>query len=194
MIILGNDPATQPSFSLSNRLARGLWSAVWWAAFRPTPRPFHAWRAFVLRRFGAKIGKHVHVYPSVKIWAPWNLVIQDRVGVGDGATLYNIAPIVIERNAVVSQGAHLCTGTHDIESENFQLIARPIKIGPYAWVCAEAFIGPGVSVSEGCVIGARTVMFRSTPHAWQVWQGNPGAPGRMRRRYPELFNLSRPQQ
>lgn len=181
-IIQNNDPATEASFSLRNRAARAIWQIAWLLAFRPSPRPLHWWRAALLRVFGAQIGPHVHVYPSVRIWAPWNLVIDARVGVGEGATLYNIAPIWIGANAVVSQGAHLCTGSHDIDSANFQLVAAPISVGAHAWICAEAFVGPGVSVSEGCVLGARAVLFRSTPSSWQVWQGNPAKPGRFRRK------------
>lgn len=182
MIIQGNDPATQPSFTMGNRVARAIWNLVWLIAFRPSPRPFHRWRAALLRAFGARIGKHVHVYPNVRIWAPWNLEIADRVGVGDGAILYSMDLISIGENAVVSQGAHLCTGSHDIDSPNFQLIASPIKIGAHVWICAEAFVGPGVTISNGCVLGARSVLFKSTTLPHQVWLGNPATPGRLRRR------------
>ena len=145
MIIKENDPFTGPSFSLSNRLKRALWGIVWLVFFFPSPRPLHVWRTLLLRLFGAKLGKHVHVYPNVKVWAPWFLTIENRVGIADGVTLYNMAPIVIGENSVVSQGAYLCCGSHDIDSENFQLITKPIVIDKNVWVCAEAFIGPGVS-------------------------------------------------
>jgi putative colanic acid biosynthesis acetyltransferase WcaF len=109
------------------------------------------------------------------IWAPWNLVCGDEVGVGNGANLYNQARITLGSRCVVSQGAHLCTGTHDYTSEDFRLIARPIEIGQHAWIAAEAFVHPGVSIGEGAVIGARSVVTRDMP-AWMVCAGNPCTP------------------
>lgn len=169
----GNDPFVAPSFSLRNRMARGLWNFVWLLLFRPSPRVAHRWRAMLLRAFGARLGPHVHIYPSVKVWAPWNLVCESHVGVGDGATLYSMAQISLGHHAVVSQGAHLCTGSHDIHSANFQLVTAPIRIEPYTWICAEAFIGPSTSIAMGCVIGARAVLTRSVHEQWSVWAGNP---------------------
>lgn len=173
MIIDGNDPYTQPSFSLSNRLRRAAWEVAYIVLFRFSPRPFHGWRSFVLRSFGAKLGSHVHVYPGVRIWAPWKLEIGSYVGIADGAIVYNMADIKIGDYAVVSQGAHLCAGSHDINSKNFQLIASPITIGNHAWICAEAFLAPGVVIPEGAVVGARAVVSRSPKEQWAVYAGMP---------------------
>lgn len=181
MIIQGNDPFTQPSFSCGNRIARAIWSLVWFFFFRPTPRIFHAWRRSLLRLFGAKLGHHVNVHADVSVWAPWMLTIGNRVGIANGVRLYNMAPIDIEDNCVVSQGAHLCCGTHDIDSPNFQLNAKPIRLASHVWVCAEAFVGPGVSVAEGCVLGARAVVVRSINDPWTVWVGNPAVMKRKRK-------------
>ena len=168
-----NDPYREPSFSLTNRLLRALWGVVYLTFFRISPRPFHAWRAFILRMFGAKLGIGCHVYPGVKVWASWNLSLGDFVGVGDGVNLYSMGKITIGNYAVISQGAHLCGGTHDYNSANFQLVVKPIEIGAYAWVCAEAFIHPGVSVPEGAVIGARAVVPKTLNQSWVVYAGNP---------------------
>jgi putative colanic acid biosynthesis acetyltransferase WcaF len=173
MILQGNDPYREPSFSAGHRLRRACWNAVWLLLFLPSPRPLHAWRAWLLRRFGATLGEGCHVYPGVKVWAPWNLTLGDFVGVADGATLYDVDRIEIGEYAVISQGAFLCGGTHDYNSLNFQLLARPIRIEPYAWVCAEAFVHPGVTVPEGAVVGARSVVTRSPDEPWTVYAGNP---------------------
>lgn len=173
MILQGNDPYRRPSFSLANRFMRTVWGAAYLLLFRISPRPFHVWRVLLLRIFGAQIGKGCHIYPSVKVWAPWNLLLGDHVGVADGVTLYCMDKISIGDYAVVSQGAHLCGGTHDYNSENFQLIAKPIVIGAHAWVCAEAFIHPGVLVPEGAVIGARAVVTKSPSMPYSVYAGNP---------------------
>jgi putative colanic acid biosynthesis acetyltransferase WcaF len=166
------DTVTGPSFSLYNRLYRFLWSIVSSTLFRYSPRPFHKWRSFLLKCFGAKIGNGVHIYPRVIIWAPWNLEIEDQCGIGDGAILYSQDKIKIGYRAVVSQGAYLCTGTHDYKSFGLPLITRPINIGNFAWVAAEAFIHPGVTLGDGCVVGARSVVLKDMP-AWSVCTGNP---------------------
>jgi putative colanic acid biosynthesis acetyltransferase WcaF len=182
MIIEGNDPYTEPSFSLGNRMLRASWGVVWLLFFRPSPRPFHTWRRLLLRLFGAKLGRHVHVYSNVKIWAPWQLAIGNNVGIADGVTLYNMAPMTIGDHCVVSQGAHLCGGSHDIDSANFQLIAKPIVLEKKVWVCAETFVGPGVTIAEGCVLGARAVVVKSIVEPWSVWAGNPAVMKRMRKK------------
>lgn len=173
MIIQGNDPYTQPSFSFRNRLGRALWHLVWVTLFRPSPRPLHAWRVQLLRLFGAKVGKHVHVYPTVQVWAPWNLELADFVGVGNCAQLYCMGKISLRQYATVSQGAHLCAGSHDFNSSNFQLVIAPIVVGERVWVCADAFIAPGVSIAEGSVIAARGVVSKSITEPWKVWAGVP---------------------
>lgn len=173
MLIQGNDPFRDPSFSLRHRIKRQLWNFIYIFLFRFSPRPFHAWRSMLLRIFGATIGKGCHVYPSAKIWAPWNLTFGNYVGVGDGAILYCMDQINIDDYAVISQGAHLCGGTHDYNSENFQLVVKSIRIGKDVWVCAEAFIHPGVEIPEGAVIGARTVVNKTPQLSWSVYAGNP---------------------
>ncbi|MDB6078979.1 MAG: transferase [Akkermansiaceae bacterium] len=169
------DSFSQPSFGLGNRLKRVLWGLVWSFTGLLVPRPFHEVRSVVLRAFGAKIGRGVHVYPRVKIWAPWNLAIGDEAGVANGAILYSQGNISIGRRAVISQGAHLCAGTHDYEDPGMPLITKPIVIGDHAWVTAESFIHPGVTIGEGAVIGARSVVTKDMPE-WMVCAGNPCKP------------------
>ncbi|MBO4122437.1 putative colanic acid biosynthesis acetyltransferase [Cupriavidus gilardii] len=173
MLITQDDPTMGPSFSLGNRVQRQIWNWVWLFLFRPSPRPAHAWRAALLRLFGAELGRNVHVYPGVRIWAPWNLRIGNNAGVADGVTLYNIERIDIGEYCVVSQGSHLCTGSHDYNSPNFQLIAFPITLAPRVWICAESFLSPGVTVAEGAVVAPRSVVTKSLATAWTVYGGTP---------------------
>ncbi|MEJ5961894.1 WcaF family extracellular polysaccharide biosynthesis acetyltransferase [Pedobacter immunditicola] len=169
------DTHAGPSFSLHNRMYRVLWGLVSALLFHPSPKPLHHWRAFLLRIFGAKVGKNVHVYPGTKIWAPWNLVLLDECGIAKGAILYSQGKIFIGYRAVISQGAHLVTGTHDYTKTGFPLITMPIHIGDHAWIAAEAFIHPGVTIGDGCVIGARSVVTKDMP-PWQVCAGHPCKP------------------
>jgi putative colanic acid biosynthesis acetyltransferase WcaF len=161
-----------PSFSIANRLYRVAWNLVWVMFAAWTPAPLHRWRCFLLRLFGARVGYKVHIYSSVRVWSPANLVLGDHVGIGRGANIYAMGPIVIDAYAVISQGAHICAGTHDVSDIHFQLQARPIRIGARAWIAAEAFVGPGVTVGEGAVLGARGCAMRDLD-PWTVYSGNP---------------------
>ncbi len=176
----GIDPFSQSFFSLQNRICRSLWGLTYILLFRPSPRPFHFWRAMLLRLFGAEIADDCHVYARARIWAPWNLKMGARASLADDVNCYTMAPIYVGAEAIVSQGAHLCTGTHDYCDPNFQLYAKPITIGDKAWIGAEAFVLPGVTIGEGAVIGARAVVTKDMP-PWTVCAGHPCKPLKPRR-------------
>jgi len=127
----------------------------------------------------------VHVYPGVKIWAPWNLELEDECGIASGAILYSQGKIIIGKRTVVSQGAHLVTGTHDYSDAGFPLITKPIHIGDHAWIATEAFIHPGVTIGASCVIGARSVVNKDMP-AWMVCAGHPCKPLKARKMNSEF--------
>lgn len=179
------DTHTGPSFSLRNRLGRLVWELTSFLLFRFSPKPLHAWRSFLLRCFGAEVGYGVHVYPGVKIWAPWNLQLEDECGIAGGVILYSQGKITIGKRAVVSQGAHLVTGTHDYSDAGFPLVTKPIHIGDHAWIATEAFVHPGVTIGAGCVIGARSVVNKDMP-AWMVCAGHPCRPLKARKLNSEL--------
>ena len=169
------DPYSQSFFTLKNRVMRQLWSIVWFCLFLPSPRPFHAWRSFLLRLFGARLGEACHVYPRARIWAPWNLIMEDQASLADDVICYSMAEITLRKAAIVSQGAHLCTGSHDYKSDSFQLFAKPIEIGAGAWVCAEVFVHPGVKIGDRSVVSARSVVKEDLPPD-MVCSGNPCSP------------------
>lgn len=169
-----------PSFALGNRLYRLAWALTWLLLARWTPPPLRAWRRLLLRLFGAQVAPTANVYASARIWSPANLVIGDHAAIGPGAIVYSMAPITIGAHAVISQRAHLCAGTHDIEDAAFQLRARPIAIGARAWIAAEAFVGPGVTIGDGAVLGARGCAMRDL-RPWTVHGGNPARQLRDRR-------------
>jgi putative colanic acid biosynthesis acetyltransferase WcaF len=169
------DTYTGPSFSLRNRLGRVLWHIVAFLLFRFSPKPLHEWRSFLLRCFGARVGRSVHVYPGVVIWAPWNLDLGDECGIAGGAILYSQGKITVGYRAVISQGAHLVTGTHDYTKPGFPLFTKPIDIGAQVWIAAEAFIHPGITIGEGAVVGARAVVTRDLPE-WMICAGHPCVP------------------
>lgn len=165
-------PSKAPNFSKKHRIIRLLWGAIWLVCASWTPRQFAPWRRFLLRRFGATLTSTSDVRGSARVWYPVNLTMERACILADGVNCYNMAPILIRENSIISQGAYLCGGTHDYTKGKHPLITRPIVIGPHAWVAAEAFIGPGAVVSEGCVIGARAVVSGQTD-PWSVYAGNP---------------------
>ena len=134
--------------------------------------PLHRWRVLLLNLFGADVHPTAHVYSSARVWYPPHLHMGAHACLGPKANCYSMAVITLGAKAVVSQGAYLCAGTHDIDDPNHQLVTRPITIGEGAWVAAEAFIGPGVTVHPHAVIGARAVLFKDA-EASGVYAGNP---------------------
>ena len=158
-------------YPLGIQLKRVAWGAGR-ILFRLIPRPFHAPRAFLLKCFGARLGRNVHVANTAAIYFPWNLEAGDWVAIGERAVIYNLGMVKINGAATVSQGAHLCAGTHDFEDPATPLLTPPIEIGGQAWICADAFVGPGVRIGEGAVVGARAVVVKDV-EAWSVVAGNP---------------------
>jgi putative colanic acid biosynthesis acetyltransferase WcaF len=171
------------SYPVSHRLIRVLWTAVWTLGASWTPPFMHGWRRLLLVWFGATVAPDAHVYGSARIWYPANLSMGKLSALGPGVDCYTMAPIEIGDYAIISQGAHLCAGTHDIDDPAMQLVARPITIGAYAWVAAGAFVGPGACLGEGTVLGARAVAIGKALLPWTVYVGNPAKAirGRARR-------------
>ena len=122
----------------------------------------------------------MHVYHG-HIYFPWNLTVGDYAAIGEDALVYNLGPVTLGARVTVSQRAHLCAGTHDYADPAMPLEKPPIAVGAQAWICADAFVGPGVTVGDGAVVGARAVAVKDVP-PWTVVAGNPARPVRPRPR------------
>ena len=154
---------------------RMVWIVVNSTIFRLLPGIFFASvRNSLIRFFGGHVPKRCNIYHSATIFAPWNLSIGSFSTIGPGVIVYNKAPVVIGSNVTISQRTHICTSSHDINCPSMTLVSRPIYIGDGAWVAAECFIGPGVSVGEGAVASARACVFENVA-AWDVVRGNPAS-------------------
>jgi len=160
------------NFPLSHKALRAVWGLVWLLCAAWTPPPLAPWRHFLLRLFGANIAATASVRGGARIWYPPNLTMHDHAVLADGVICYNMAQICIGARSIVSQRAVLCGGTHDFTRATRPLITQPITIEPDVWIASEAFIGPGVTVREGCVIGARAVVMGAV-QPWTVYAGNP---------------------
>lgn len=162
-----------------------MFKRVLWALSRPVfaliPRPLWGVRNALLRLYGAQIGQNVHIFPTARISMPWNLTIGDDAAVGDRVILYAIGPIHIGPRATISQGGHLCSATHDIRQASRPVITLPVDIKEDAWVCADAFVSPGITVGGGAIVGARSVVVKDVA-ANAIVGGNPAKQIRMRDR------------
>ena len=158
--------------SAANKLARLGWQLAWLLFFRPSPWFWHAPRRVLLRLFGAKVGRGVQIMPSAQIWAPWNLGVGDYATISHGVDVYNVARIEIGAHATVSQRAFLCAATHEVDHPNMPLKTAPISVGAGAWICAEAYLHPGITVGVDAVVGVRAVALHDVPPG-QIVGGNP---------------------
>jgi len=150
---------------------RILWSFAS-LIFRFIPHPFFEVRSQILRIFGASIGKNVHIYPTVKVFLPYNLKVGDYSAISSCVNIYNIALVDISDMVTISQESFLCTGTHDFRSPLLPLVSTPIVVSSKVWICAQAFVSPNVTLGEGSVVGARSVVTKDVP-PWSVVAGNP---------------------
>jgi putative colanic acid biosynthesis acetyltransferase WcaF len=166
------DPYVRAQISFRNKLGRVAWTIVCAVLFRWSPRPFHGWRSFLLRCFGAQLGPKCHIYPGARIWAPWNLVCAGGAAIADEAVIYNAAQVTMGSHAIVSQQAYVCTATHDMDDPLFPMIVSPVSIGAHAWVCARACVLPGVRLNDGAVLGLGAIATKDL-EPWQVYAGNP---------------------
>lgn len=155
------------------KMRRAVWEAVYAIFFRHTPRwCLNFWRCLLLCLFGARIGAHVRINGKARIWSPKKLSIGNGSWIGEGVILYSVDSIEIGSNAVVSEGAYICTASHDIQSASFALKTAPVKIGDGAWIAARAIVLPGVVVGRGAVVGAGAVVSHDVPEM-AVVAGNP---------------------
>jgi putative colanic acid biosynthesis acetyltransferase WcaF len=151
---------------------RALWSFVQSTLFRLSPHTASDFRAFLLRLFGARVGRHCMIRRTATVYYPWLLTLGDLTSLGDGATVYNLGAVTIGSRVTISQLAYLCAGTHDHRLLTMPLLTPPITIGDDAWICARAFVGPGVTVGEGAILAACGVSFEAL-EPWSIYVGNP---------------------
>lgn len=157
-----------------------LWMIVQATLWRYSPRPLYGWRRFLLRIFGADIGANVLIRPTSKITYPWNIEIGINSWIGDDCTLYSLGKIQIGANVSIAHDVYLCTGSHDYSSLSFSQKTAPIKIEDQCWLPNDIFVGPGVTIGLGCVVGARSSIFNDLPSG-MICYGNPAKPVRPRK-------------
>ena len=163
---------TPKGFRGKNAVVVQLWWFTQSTLFKLSPQVFYKWRNFVLRLFGAKIGKNVIIRPSVTITYPWKVSIGDNSWIGDDVVLYSLGDIEIGSNTVISQKSYICTGSHDYNAVDFPIYAKKITIGNECWLATDVFVSPGISISKGVVVGARSSVIHDL-EAHSVYVGSP---------------------
>lgn len=182
---MSNDPVRQPQpifqrldqtarypYTPGEYARRFAWRMVEATLVRFSLPRCYGWRRFWLRRFGARLANTSRTRPTTKIFHPWLLSMGEHSALADGVNVYNLGPVSIGDHTVVSQGVELCAGTHDYTQAHLPLKRSPITIGSGVWICAQAFIAPGVAVGDNAVVGARAVAISDVP-AGMVVSGNP---------------------
>lgn len=154
------------------KIKRLVWSVVQATLYRGSFHTWSGWRAMLLRMFGAKIGRKCMIRRTTKIYYPWKFSLGELSSLGDGAEIYNLGPVTIGERVTVSQQAYICAGTHDYTKASMPLLTPPIVIESDAWICAKAFVGPGLTVGQGAVVAAAAVVVKDVP-AWAIVGGNP---------------------
>lgn len=137
----------------------------------PLPWP-SSLKVRLLRAFGAQVGDGVVIKPRVNIHMPWRITIGNHVWLGEEVFILNLAPVQIESHVCISQRAFLCTGNHDYRDPAFRYRNMPITVERGAWVGAQVFVGPGVTVGSECVLSAGAVVTKDTT-AGMIYTGNP---------------------
>lgn len=166
-------PNFRSPFSLKNKLLR-LFYNIFWAIFvNPFPaKSARKWKIFVLRSFGAKIHSTSIIYSNSKIYMPWNLVMKEYSCIANNVIIENPSKVEIGAHSIISQYSYLCTASHDIRNNDFPQFSEPIVLGERCWVCARCFIGPGVNIGDGAVVGAASSVFKNVD-SWNIVGGNP---------------------
>ena len=154
----------------------GWFIQFWWVVqallFKTSPQFMYGWRRFLMRSFGANIGKKVILRPSMHTQFPWKVTIGDYSWVGDDVVLYSLGQINIGTNVVISQRSYLCTGSHDYTKIDFPIFEKSITIEDECWLATDVFVGPGVKIGRGTIVGARSSVFQSLP-ANKICVGTP---------------------
>ncbi|MBB6441775.1 putative colanic acid biosynthesis acetyltransferase [Phycisphaera mikurensis] len=153
-----------------------LWALVEATLFRLTWPTWYRWRAFLLRCFGADVHPTTKIRRTCRFMCPWNLSVGDDTATGEEVWFYCLGPVTVGKRVTLSHFCKLCAGSHDYtRPASMPMLRPPIEIGDDAWVATDAFVGPGVTIGEGAILGARGGAFRSL-EPWTVYVGSPCRP------------------
>lgn len=163
------------AWTTGEKIRRLLWACVQATIFRFSFYTMNGWRAFLLRRFGASIGRKCVIRRTARIEIPWHLTMGEHSCIGDFCIIYCLGEVTIGDRVSISQYTHLCAGTHDYTRQDMPLLRPPIVIEDDVWLAADVFVGPSVRIGKGAIVGARSSVHGDLP-AWKICVGNPAKP------------------
>lgn len=166
------DRTSRAPYSASEYFRKLLWNTIGAPMFRWSPRSLMQLRVWIVNMFGGQIHRTAVLRRTVRIWHPWLLSMEEHSCLGEEVMMYNLGPVHVGSHTVLSQRVHVCNGTHDISSVTLPLRRPSTRIGSGVWICADAFIGPGVIIGDNAIVGARAVVTKDVDHATIV-AGNP---------------------
>lgn len=170
--VFGMHGVTSPD-KIEEKLSRMCWNIAHFLFFTLLPDyGFNKIRIVILKIFGAQVGFTNQIPASVNILKPWKLVMEKNSCLSKGCDVYNFALVLLKANSIISKNTHLCTATHEYEKVGLPLTSAPITIGENVWIAADCFIGPGIVIGEGCVVGARSLVLNDL-EPWMVYAGHP---------------------
>lgn len=158
-----------------NKIIVQLWWIIQSTLFAWSPQFCYSWRRFLLRLFGAKIGKSVLIRSSAKFTYPWKVSIGDFSWIGDECVFYSLGNITVGKHVSIAHRDYFCTGFHNIHSLSFDIGQKPIVIEDECWIPNDIFVGPGVTIGKGTVVGARSTVLKNLPSG-MICYGNPAKP------------------
>lgn len=170
--VISDDERHISPFTTREKIGRLLWAVVQGTVFRFSFPTWYRYRVVLLRLFGAEVHMSAHIRRTAKFECPWNVKVGANTAIGDHAIVYALGPITIGRRVSVSQYAHLCAGTHDFTKADLPLVRPPVTLEDDAWLGTDTFVGPGVTMRQGSLLGARGSAFKDL-EAWHVYGGNP---------------------
>lgn len=166
-------PNFKNPYTLRNKFVRFFFNIIWALFVRPFPGKLsRKWAIFILNSFGANVHPTSVIYSSSKILMPWNLIMHENSCIANNVIVENSDKIVIGAYSIISQYSYLCTASHDFRDIDFPQFSKPIIVGEKCWVCANSFIGPGVKLGDGSIVGASSSVFKNVDE-WQIVGGNP---------------------
>ncbi len=163
------------SFRGRSKVTVQLWWIVQATLFSWSPQFLYGWRAFLLRLFGAQIGKHVKVRSTVKVTYPWKVTIGDYTWVGDDCMLYSLGEIRIGSHVAIAHKVYFNTGGHEYDKKTFDIFFKPLVIEDECWITTDVYVAPGVTIGKGTIVGARSSVLKDLPGG-KICVGTPAKP------------------
>ncbi len=156
----------------SNSLKKMLWFFTSAIIFQSNLFPFRGFKCFLLRLFGAKVGKGVNIKPNVYIKFPWRIEIGDNCWIGERVWIANEGLVIIKDNVCLSHEALILSGGHRYDKKAFDVYAKPIVLEEGVWLGAQSSIGGGITIGSHAVLAMKSVA-NSDLAPYGIYRGNP---------------------